>query len=408
MAPALQGCGLQPWLPRQTLHISIVPISSRGWVLSSADVVRAWDPLLRAFRKLQPSVQVQLSVLPENRLDETLRLRRDRGLAPDLLVVRAPLAVSLLQRGLIDPVPGADPTIRRTLQEIYPVALERVRTRAGLAGVPMFSESTLACFDRRRVSRSPASLAALLELAASGQPIGLSVDPIGSYWTVGALGAEEPVVEIVTGLPSAAPLSPARSRTLLLPWLRWLRQASLQSRVDLGSDARDLTLGLEAGRLAWIPCFGTSIVRLERTMGARLGVAPLPQGPAGPPSPYTSTLVWGLGSNSSAEQRRLALQLAELSLDPLTQRDVSLALGVMLPANRHVALPLSSSARLSAMAAALEQFSQSPDTLNRPWSWDYVARVLPTIEDTLMQVMVGSLTPEQGATLLDRLRPGRR
>ena len=49
------------------------------------------------------------------------------------------------------------------------------------------------------VPRPPASLDELMDLAASGRPIGVAVDPIGIWWSAGALGAQNAMVPILTG-----------------------------------------------------------------------------------------------------------------------------------------------------------------------------------------------------------------
>ena len=51
---------------------------------------KALEPLLRAFRRLQPRVDVQISLLKQDTLSETLRYRSSRGLGPDLLLLRSP------------------------------------------------------------------------------------------------------------------------------------------------------------------------------------------------------------------------------------------------------------------------------------------------------------------------------
>ncbi|MFN6132892.1 MAG: hypothetical protein ACK46L_08330, partial [Synechococcaceae cyanobacterium] len=194
----------------------------------------------------------------------------------------------------------------------------------------------------------------------------------------------------------------------LLTWLRWLRRLSLQSHVDVGSGPEDLTKGLESGRLSWIPCYSLSLQRLDRTMGKRLGVAPLPNGPGGAPSPYSSLRVWSLGVDSSASQRHWALALAGMSLDPLVQRQITLSTRMVLPVNRTVPVPVASSGRLASLAAAQSQFEQGTPLLSLPFSAERVQRVLPSITTLISQVMVGVITPEQGADRLLQLTPASR
>lgn len=139
-------------------------------------------------------------------------------------------------------------------------------------------------------------------------------------------------------------------------------------------------------------------------MGKRLGVAPLPGGPAGPPTPYTTMMVMALGSDSSPPQRQLALELSELSLDPLVQREITLQSRMVLPANRYVPVPVASSGQLAALEQAQRQFDQRSRLLTASFSADRVGRIQPLVEDLLWKVMLGVLTPQQGAEALLRIR----
>lgn len=122
------------------------------------------------------------------------------------------------------------------------------------------------------------------------------------------------------------------------------------------------------------------------------------------PTPLSATRVWSLGRNSSTEQRRLALQLASISLDPLIQRQLMLVSRTILPANRFVPIPVASSGRLAALAVADRQFQQSSPLIARPFPISRLQQLQPAMEAMLMDVMVGLSTPEQGADHLLGLR----
>lgn len=404
----LQGCGALPGLrPVQTLHVLVVPTDRVEWMRNDIRENQALQALVAAFRRLRPNVSVQISVETQERLEDTLRRSTSRGLAPDLLLVRAPQAVSLLDHGLVDPLPSRDPRLQKLRSLVIPALLRRVATPGGLAGLPVFTEFTLACYDRRRVSTPPATLAALLDLAASGKPVGLAMDPLGIWWTTGALGAESILFPLITGRTAATQLPEPQQRAILSGWLHWLREAALQSNIELANGPEDLTKGLESGRYAWVPCFSLTLVRLNRTLGPHLGVAPLPGGPAGRATPFSTTRVWAIGRNSSPTQRRMAIEFAGLSLDPLVQRDMMLRTLMLVPANRYVPIPITSSGELAALATAQQQFDQSSAMVTGPYSIDRMEKLAPITESVLVDVMVGLLTPEQGSEVLLRLRPPR-
>ena len=144
----LQGCGGNLLGLHQTLHVVVVPTNRTDWALKdSLQEGRILNPLLSAFRRLQPGVEVQISLQNEEGLEEMLRRSSSRGMAPDLLLLISPLAVALIDHGLIDPLPSRDPEIASLLRLISPVDLTRVRDR----------KSTRLNSSHSSVSRMPSS-----------------------------------------------------------------------------------------------------------------------------------------------------------------------------------------------------------------------------------------------------------
>lgn len=390
-----------------TLHVLIVPNSRLEWYRSFYHDALPETSLIRAFHKLNPEVSVDISTVSESDLESRLRLSQSRGLGPDLLILHGPKAISLMEQGLLQPLPRNDPKLKRILTQVAPDLLVRAQGRQGLAGVPLFAEVTVACFDSRRITKAPTSLSELLTVAAAGNPVGLSVDPPGIYWTAGPLGAAQalrPILLPDLSKPDEALL--ASQKEDLQRWLGWLRQSSLQGKVYLGSGPEDLVTGLESGRLAWIPCFSPLLVRLNRTMGRHLGVAPLPDGPWGPASPFLSNRIMALGTDSTPNQRTLALQLLELALDPVLQRQITVKSRYTLPSNRYVSIPVASSRQLAALSTAYGQFLQTA-WIRSSYSQDALDRNLPRVEALVNLVMEGIVNPDEGADQMLRLQPRR-
>lgn len=397
----LQGC--QP-LSGEVLHLYLVPAASSISGVSLDDSKEVAAPVLKAFNRLHPGVRLHVQVVQEHLLAQRLRQGHRRGLGPDLLMVRAGLAVSLRSEGLIDPVPRTA-AFRQREASIPSQILANVRDRDGLVGLPVANEVTLACYNRERVSSPPQTLDQLLALAASGATVGMALDPVGLFWTVGAFGASDALVPLLYGSAPITGTSRQRSLEALESWLEWLRQVSLQNRVDMGSDQSELLSGLKQGRLAWVPCYSPNLPSLEQSMGDRLGVSALPGGPGGPASPFTSVRTWAFGRDSSPRQRRLAEELSLLSLNPMLQRQITLANLSTLPVNRSVSIPFAASGRLAAMGQAQKQVLAKERVFALPFSADRVAVLLPPMEELIYQVMTGVLTPAQGArALLDLQR----
>lgn len=398
----LQGC---QQLSREVLHIYLVPASSTLSGMGLDDSRQLAAPVIRAFRRLHPTVDLHVQVVHEHQLEDHLRQGHHRGLGPDLLLLRSSRAIALHRKGLIDPVP---PTVafRRRQASILPQILEHVRDRGALVALPVASEVTLACYDRERVSAPPQTVDQLLALAASGATMGLALDPIGLWWTVGAFGATDAVGPLLyggAGAGSGSMVTAQPTPRSLEPWLEWLRQAALQSRVDVASDQDELLSGLIAGRLAWVPCYSPYLLSLEQKMGDRLGVGALPAGPAGPASPYMAVRGWAFGRDSSPRQRRLAEELALLTLNPMLQRQITLSNQSTLPVNGLVSIPFADSGRLAALGQAQQQVLVNRKVLALPFSADRLEAMLPRIEELVYEVVTGVFSPRQGAEALLQL-----
>lgn len=400
----LSGCGSLAGFDGQTLSVMVVTQRRLDWLRRDSLRQQLWQPLLDEYSSVRPNVRVNLTTVDENQLEEELRLRTSRGLGPDLLLVRAPMANTLLKAGLIAPVPDTAAMTRAT-DAIDGRYIERVRQGSRLAGLPLHEAVTLACYNRQQMPTPPRTTEELMAMAAAGNTIGLSVDPYGIWWTAGTRGADRPVTSIITGtVPSASRTrEQEREGALITDWLVWLRQIAQQSKVDIANGPEELFDGLVASRLDWIPCFSLTLPPLRKAMGPRLGVSALPRGPGGPPSPFSILQVWSFGLDSSPRQRQNAAALAQLSVDPLLQRRFVLDTQEVLPVNRSVPTPVASSGVLAALAEAEQQFQSGSPLLTRAFTAEHLQAVSHRIEYVLQQVMVGVFTPQQGVVLLQRI-----
>ena len=359
LVASLGGClghRLQPILrPLEgTLYIA-VGVSQEALDTELQKEIRERTALLQtSFRTLQPRVILQVETFPEEKLRNELRVRNRTGLSPDLLLVNESTAQELAREGLINTLsfPAA------VLDQLDAGSVVRVRRADGtLTGLPLELQPLLACFDRRFVKRSPATLTELLASSAKGMEVGLSLDAVNLTWTLGPLGA----IEAVGNLLGGAPATPVM-RSSLNGWLQWLRATDLQQHVTFYPTETELLKALMVGTLDWIPCRSINLTRLRSRLGRNLGVAPLPSGPFGAASPITRERVVAFGVNSSPGQRQLALALARFAISPLNQRNMVQRNQFVLPVNRKVAPPVSSSSVVAAMVEGRQQSIRS-DTL---------------------------------------------
>jgi hypothetical protein len=346
-ALALTGCSSQLELPKLLyLAISINTDQDIDAELLSDFRERLAIPE-RSFRQIHPATRFQFGVYPEEWIDDAMRRRNRAGLGPDLLFVNGSLAKVLLEQGLIDPFP-ADAALEKLFS---PDALRRMRIPGGgLAGLPIFIQPQVACYNRKRLPAPPTTLRELLQAGAQGHTIGVGVDLDYLFWTAGSLGA-------IDGLNRAAAGQSldAAQRQSITTWLTWLQNASEQQRVTFHASQVALQHEFAAGRLDWISCSSMSLPRLRKGLGEALGVAPLPSGPGGLASPVNRLRVLALGRNSSRASRQRALAFSRFLVNPLMQRSLTLGLQTLLPANRFVKVPVQSSSSLEALVASEEQ-----------------------------------------------------
>ena len=380
----------------------VVTQAQLDWLRRDALEVRLWEPLKDEYRRLHPNVRLILFTVTEDQVEEDLRRRTSRGLGPDLILLRAPMANTLLKEKLIAPLPDS-PSMARSIAQVAPRYLQRVRYGSELAGLPLHELVTLACFNRHKVPDPPRSTEDLMAMAAAGRTVGLSIDPYGIWWTAGTLDADDAIVPILTGVLPSSPAALKQSEVKITRWLAWLRQIAQQSKVDIASGSEELTEALKSSRLDWIPCFSLTLDTLKTAMGDRLGVSALPSGPGGPPSTYNTLQVWAFGLDSSPGQRQNASDLAQLSVDPLLQRRYVLESQEVLPVNRAVNTPVASSGILAALTEAQRQFESGSPMLTKAFTSDHINGVARRLDTVIQQVMAGVLTPEEGTQMILRL-----
>jgi hypothetical protein len=350
---------------------------------------------------LHPGVHLNFNfvVFQDQQLKDELRRRNSRGLGPDLIVINASTAIDLLNEGLISRI-QVPTEVQNSLQ---PWILSRVQVPGGLAALPVALEPQLSCYNRARIPNPPATLEELLQLAASGRRIGLSVFPKSIWWTTGPLGANQALMQRLETQSGKGERIDRSDQAAITTWLTWLREASLQSHVNFFNNDEDLLNGLSKGQLDWISCLSFNLPRLKRQMGDNLGVASLPAGPHGLSSPDSLVRVLGFGVNSSPMQRQRAMELGLLQLNPLMQHLLTVNSDQSLPVNRFAPAPIASSAKLKVLVNAQEQFQQSSLLSRSPLALNRLDNHSMELEALLTQVVVDVIGPEQASARLIKI-----
>jgi hypothetical protein len=392
-AAALGGCSPQGE-PPVVLQIAIG--TSQDQVINGQlhrEFREQQQRLEQSFRQLHPSIRFRFSLYPEERLVEAMRRRQWSGLEPDLLYVTNRAAHLLLQAGITTPYP----TSAEIRSRLEPTLLRLVSSEDGtLTGLPVLQQLQIGCYDNRRLPQPPASLEALVAASAGGAPIGLSVNPENLFWTVGSTGALPAVVHVLSGKPPTE-----ADRQALGRWLAWLTKASSQQRVVFYGNQEMAEEELAEGRLAWIPCRSTTLPRLRQRLGTHLGVAPLPDGANSMASPVNHIRVMALGRNSTPRARQAAMAFSAFTNKPLVQRTVTLGSYTVLPVDRQISMPVSSSQTLTALVRARDQGLQTDQLMRLLRSADQQRPA--KVQALISEVVFGELSPEQATPRLINL-----
>ncbi len=398
LAPLVAGCGraLPPGVsPRAgtTLYVAIgVGDATRIDSTLRSALRERLEALERLYADVRPGVNLELLIFEEERLLAEMRRRTRSGLAPDLILAEGSVAEQLHQEGLTRSIPFPNPASDQLSPSLIPFAQVDARH---LFAVPVGYEPQLACFDRRRMPQPPDTLQALLEASSRGQTFGFKLDLGDLAWTLGSLGALESFTAIRAGNPATE-----ERVSRIRQWLLWLQTANLQQRISLVGPRANLSDGLLDGTFVWITCRSSDQTHLQAQLGDDLGLAPLPAGARGQPSPISVQLMWAYGRNSSARQRQAAEQLVRFSLNPPVQRTMTLRGRTLLPVSREAPLPVASSARLAALVTAERQSEQARSQISR-------LMVLRHREDDFNRILIafhyGNLGVDEATEALVRL-----
>ena len=286
------------------------------------DVLRNFQTSLRA---VIPGIRIQPSLYSASSVQSELQRQTNSGLGPDLVVSDAQTIQALFTARILDSVP-VTPEQR---QSIPAELLTRVSTSDGaITGLPVSQYIQLACYDKRKLKSPPKTLRELAQQSSEGSIFGLTQNFENLYWSVGSYGAGNALISALRGETPAT-----QDVNQLVQWLTWLRAASFQQNVLFMNDQATLRKQLIDGRLHWISCWSSQLPQLREALKDNLGIGLLPAGPAGKATPVSRLQVWGLGRNSSRQQRQKSLELMQFIVLPWAQKTWALRYRTSYPVN---------------------------------------------------------------------------
>ena len=384
----LSGCGFNGNNGIFGLDSSITvlaELSSKADPIEQARVQKLLLDEIEEFKRINPKLRIRYRALPSDRLEQEMSYRTKRGLGPDVLLLASNRdLISLQKKGYISPV------VLSTQEQsnFRPSILKNLRYRGQQLAVPLMVIPALACFDRTKLPQSPQTLAAIIRLSQQGHSFGLNSSSDGLDVIISAFG--------ITMNPNKT--RPSSDPNQVLPALQWYREANLQPHISFVDNDEELRQGLAAGRFEWIPCYSGWLPSLQKALGANLGIAVLPAGPAGPAKPLVRMPLWVFGAQSSPRQREFAKQFVIFTTNVVNQRGMALELGTELPVNPSIELPVKAYPNLAVMDAAMKN-----STLTTLEEKQFLLQNTKKIGSWVDQVITGVQSPSAVAPKIQAL-----
>ncbi len=187
-----------------------------------------------------------------------------------------------------------------TLQRFRPDALNALRNQGGLYGLPVSVGAPALYYNRALIADPARTLDELRAQAGQGTPVALDIRFEAAFWGVGAFDDG----------PANATGDQLVDPNALAAWLEWLREARERGGIRLSRDPGALQADFVAGNTAYLVAGPSLLAELETTLGAQLGIVPLPAGPAGDAAPLLTASGFFVHRQASERQARLAMEFA--------------------------------------------------------------------------------------------------
>lgn len=356
-----------------------------SWAGSEAD---ALTQILTRFQQSRPDLRVQSRFVAYGELAQAYTEAVKAGGGPDLLMAPGWWLRQLAPDDLLLPLDAWVPVQERT--QFVPAAIENLSWRGQLYGLPTHYEVVALYFNRRLLADDalPAATDDIIELAqvSPSQGIGIYTNFYHLFWAIPAYGSAlfdengRVVIDQSTGTAQ---------------FLNWLLRAQETPGVFTALDYGMLMDRFKKEEYALFIDGPWSIPELRERFGADLGVAPLPDGPAGPARPWLGADGVFLNAAVPAERQEHALALARHIAGAESASQLAQIAG-RLPAHKDA--DLGGDALLTGFSFQAATALPLPHRSEMDEVWGYA-------EEMIAQALGGAAAPEeavlQAATLIN-------
>lgn len=282
------------------------------------------ENVIDQFEELHPGVVVITAAIPSADMPEQFTDAARQGLGPNLLIGSSDWLPALAAQGqLRDLRPlGVDTA------EFMPVAGFDVRYGEGLYGLPLSVQTHALIYNREEITQPPLTFDEMRNEANTATPVALPAGFLRAYWGIATRGG---------------PLFTRDGRFTLADsgfesWLALLAEIQQETGIIINTDQETLRQLMVEGRADYLVGELSDVYALQEALGAdAVGVTRLPEGPDGRASPLLEVEAVMLGTVSSDNQERVALELARFLTRP-QQNATFLREARRVPANIRVSV----------------------------------------------------------------------
>lgn len=287
----------------------------------------ALEEILGTFESLHPQVHIKRMALSPASMQTTLIQNAQSGLGPDLIFAPNGWVRLLADARAIRPIDDLMP--EDVLGRFVPAALETLRYKDELFGLPISLNTKVLYYNPNLVEKLPVSLDELLLQAQEGHEIALPTNFYAAFWGIQAFGGRL--------------LDPESERIVLdrggfANWLAWLKSAREIPGILMDANQEALTQRFRSGQVAYYVGDSQELSDLETALGVgNVGVVVLPAGPNGSAGPLLNVEALLFNRSSSPNQAQIASALAQFITNS-EQQGVLLRRTRRTPANSRVRL----------------------------------------------------------------------
>jgi len=263
------------------------------------------NKIVSDYQTANPNVKITVLEVPFDQLFNKYETDTAAGGGPDMYTAPNDNLGSEVREGVIAPI---DDLVKCKLDGYTQAGINGVTVDGKIYAVPGIAKAVGLYYNNTTISNPPKTTDDLMNLVKSGKKIGIIT---GGYFVWGFWGGFGGTLLDSTGKCVADQGGFADA----LQYFSDLQKAG----ATFDSDEGKLETAFSQGQLDMVISGPWVLADMEKALGSKLSVAPLPAGPKGPSAPMMGIDGWYINPNSKNKDAAVAFALYAFGKDGLTQ-----------------------------------------------------------------------------------------